>query len=326
MNMATENKIELKCLIHGDYIKFISDENKQCPHCEQEKEQKKQVKEVADKKLDAMSVIIEVKIPCDEHGVTTLQIPKFLMGKANRCPVCVEEKRQRKILKKANGLIEAEIIKTGIPVNNIGLSFQALDATRSPKQQKIVARLIQYIKDMVAAGESDGAKNVLLTGNMGTGKTAYASVLLQGIIRRGVDTNVNDANDLKLKGGLTALFISEPSLQNEITATWGSNATEKTKDLIHRYATKSILCIDDVGSVTTTHTHLLDAYAAIIDERYKRNLPTIMTSNLAHEDLRLAIGARSADRFMEKNRIIIANFDWKGYRGGDMGTDEVEFF
>lgn len=326
MNMATENKIELKCLIHGDYIKFISDENKQCPHCEQEKEQKKQVKEVADKKLGAMSVIIEVKIPCDEHGVTTLQIPKFLMGKANRCPVCVEEKRQRKILKKANGLIEAEIIKTGIPVNNIGLSFQALDATRSPKQQKIVARLIQYIKDMVAAGESDGAKNVLLTGNMGTGKTAYASVLLQGIIRRGVDTNVNDANDLKLKGGLTALFISEPSLQNEITATWGSNATEKTKDLIHRYATKSILCIDDVGSVTTTHTHLLDAYAAIIDERYKRNLPTIMTSNLTHEDLRLAIGARSADRFMEKNRIIIANFDWKGYRGGDMGTDEVEFF
>jgi hypothetical protein len=32
----------------------------------------------------------------------------------------------------------------------------------------------------------------------------------------------------------------------------------------------------------------------------KRRLPTIITSNLMHDDLKLAIGARSADRFLKR--------------------------
>lgn len=321
-----ETRIQLNCLIHGDYEKFTTDQDKSCPHCLKRAVESKQTQAVEKTKIDQSLLIAEVKIDCDKHGIQTLSVPRFLLANAKRCPQCVEAKRLKKLQPKIEKLIESEIKRSGIPVNNMGLSFQALDASRSPRQQKIVTRLIQYIKDMVEAGESDGAKNILLTGNMGTGKTAYASVVLQGIIRRSAKANISDENDIALKGGLSVLFISEPSLIHAITATWGNQATEKTKDLIDRLSTKSILCIDDVGAATNTHPHLLDAYAAIIDERYKRKLPTIMTSNLSHEDIRLAIGARSADRLMEKNRIIIANFDWQGYRGGEMGTDEIEFF
>ena len=321
-----DTRLQLSCLLHGSYEKFATDKEKSCPHCLQKLAESKEAEEVSKTKINAAVLLTDVVIHCDTHGKVVLQVPKFLVDKAKECPKCVEAKRLKKLKPKIDAMIDHEIKKSGIPVNNIGLSFGGLDATRSPKQQAIVTRLITYVKDLVAAGKSEGTKNILLSGNMGTGKTAYASILLQAITRRAVESNIADENDLAMKGGLSALFISEPSLIHAITATWGSGATEKTQDLINRLSSKSILCIDDVGATTTTHAHLLDAYAAIIDERYKRNLPTIMTSNLNHEDIRLAIGARSADRFMEKNRIIIANFDWKGYRGGEIGTDEVEFF
>ncbi len=326
MGAPMNNKLELKCVLHGPYQKFITDSDKQCPSCEQENAQRKQVQEVSKKKVTTTIQTAEVVISCEVHQKrTTLVVPKFLENAVHECPDCLKDQRKAEIKASSYQLIDREIAETGIPVNDIGMTFEQLDATRNPAQQAIVGRLIQYIKDITKAGISEGAKNILLCGNMGTGKTAYASVLLQGIIKRGIET-VQDANDVKLKGRLSALFISEPALLNAITATWGSNATEKTQDLMNRLSGKSILCIDDVGSVATTHAHLLDAYAAILDERYKRRLPTIMTSNLKHTDLGLAIGARSADRFLEKHRIIIANFTWQGYRRGEMGTDEIEFF
>lgn len=324
--MQMENRVQLNCLIHGDYQKFTTDENKACPHCDQEKSQKQQDQAIAKTQAKPSFDTLVVQIPCTEHGTQELKIPKFLQQVAHKCPLCVEENRLKELQPEIKKLIQKTLKKSGIPENNIGQNFSSLDATRSPKQQAITARLVQYIKDLVAAGNSEGAKNILLCGNMGTGKTAYASALLEGVIHRSLVSKAADENDLALKGGLSVLFISEPNLIHAITATWGQNATEKTQDLINRLSSKAILCIDDVGATTTTHTHLLDAYAAIIDERYKRKLPTIMTSNLSHTDIRLAIGARSADRFMEKNRIIVANFDWQGYRNARPGTNEIEMF
>lgn len=322
----TESRLDLSCLIHGNYQKFSTDTVLSCPYCMQEKEQTNDVDEVIKKRVSAKVLLVDVTIPCTEHGETKLKVPVFMRNQAKKCPTCVEEKRLKKLMPKIEALMNREIQKSGIPLNSVGLKFTQLDATRSDKQQPIVARLIKYIRELVEAGSSEGAKNILLTGNMGTGKTAYASALLQGVIVRSLASGVADENDLALKGGLSVMFISEPSLVHAITATWGHGATEKTQDLINRLSTKSILCIDDVGATVTTQTYLLDAYAAIIDERYKRKLPTIITSNLSHTDIRLSIGARSADRFMEKNKIIIANFDWQGYRVGQLGTDEVEMF
>lgn len=321
-----QDRLELNCLIHGEYQKLPTEKALNCPHCEQEQVQKECVAEATKTKVSTTVSLVDVTVNCDEHGETLLKVPAFMRDRVKKCPTCVEVKRLRKLAPKIEALIEREIRHSGIPTNCIGLKFAQMDATRSPKQQPIVMRLIKYIRDLESTGSSEGAKNILLTGNMGTGKTAYASALLQGVITRSLASRVSDENDLALKGSLSVLFISEPSLIQAITATWGHGATEKTKDLIDRLATKSILCIDDVGATVTTQTHLLDAYAAIIDERYKRKLPTIITSNLSHEDIRLSIGARSADRLMEKNRIIIANFDWNGYRGGQLGTNEVEMF
>lgn len=320
-----ENRLQLKCLIHGEYQKLITDQDKKCPHCITRSAKQAEKEVVESQTIKSRLSVIGVVVKCDEHGVSSFEVPVFMKDKVGHCPHCVSDKRSQELRPKIKQAVNGLLKESGIPVNYLDQRFSGLDASKSEKQQRIVARLAQYVLDLKAKGNSEGAKNILLTGNMGTGKTLYASILLKEILTRSVVSGVADEKDIKFKGGMSALFISEPDLLNSITATW-KNDGESTKSLLNRLSSKSILCIDDVGAVTTTNSHLLDFYASLIDERYKRRLPTIMTSNLESGDVRLAIGARSADRFMEKNRIIIANFDWNGYRGGLVENGEIEIF
>ena len=268
--------------------------------------------------------VTQVKIDCAVHGQQVLTVPAALIGAARHCPKCVQETREAKIKKSAEKFIQNYISESGLPQNSIGKRFTDLDCNKSPKQARIVERLIQYIKEMVEAGTADGAKNIMLTGNMGTGKTLYASIVLQNIARRSLDLNL-ESEDIQRKNRLNFAFMSEQILMQSITASWSDKAVEKQHKLIDRLCRVPILCLDDVGTVTTTQTHLLDAYAIIFDERYKRNLPTIITSNMTHDGLRLAVGSRAADRFLENGRVIVANFDWQGYRTSD-DADGIEFF
>ncbi|MCU4320630.1 AAA family ATPase [Acinetobacter bereziniae] len=324
-DLSVCNKLILNCVLHGDYQKFINDANKECPHCAVENAKKIKTEEINLKKIGFRLGVKSITVQCERHGESRFNVPEFMIGIVNECPHCANDKRKEVIQPKIKQVIDMQFRESGIPENCINHRFSTIDASRSPKQQTITERLIMYIKNLAEKGTSYGEKNILLSGNMGTGKTLYASILLKEVLRRSLDKNISDEKDIRLKSSLSVQFVSEPMLLNEITATWKSN-TENSKALMERLASKSILCIDDVGAITSTHAHLLDFYASLLDERYKRRLPTIITSNLHYEDLRLAIGTRSVDRFMEKNRIIVANFDWQGYRSGEVGTDELEIF
>lgn len=314
-----------KCPIHGEYIKFVTDPSKACPHCEVENVKRNEAKAIQKQSIQTHSVVVEVQVKCETHGNRTIEVPQCMATMARYCPDCVSEKRDLELKPLIRQTVEKELQKTGIPENFIGQKYSQLDyESNRHKQTVITDRLIKYVKDLISAGHSEGAKNILLSGNMGTGKTLYASILLQEILNRSLADGVQDERDIRLKGRLSVQFVSELNLLNQLTAIWKSN-TDTQKDMIKRLAEKSILVIDDVGTTTSTNTHLLDLYANLIDERYKRRLPTIITSNLAHDDLKLAIGARSADRFFEKNRVIIANFDWASYRAGT-NPEEIEMF
>gem|GEM_PF-2294219 len=324
MGVSLMKTLELKCELHGEYQKYITDADKACPHCRSEMAQKQQDQYIENTK-PLNGLFLDLTIACDVHGPQIVQVPKFLADKLSHCPKCVQAKREQKLQKKIEKRASEIIEQAGIPLNSIGHTFSQADRSKSIKQTAIIERLITYIQDITARGDSTGAKNIMLSGNMGTGKTYFASILLQNIIVRACEKALSDESNIRFKGGLAIQFISEQALQSAITATW-SDKSETTKQLYERLSSKAILCIDDVGTVSSTQTHLLDAYAAILDERYKRNLPTIITSNMTHEGLKLAIGARAADRFLEKNRVIVANFDWHGYRTAQEGTNEIEFF
>lgn len=324
MGADMQTKKTMHCVLHGDYIKFVTDPSMACPHCESENLKKSEEKAIEKQTIQSQSELVEVVMMCDTHGEKRIEVPRFMAKMARHCPDCVGVKRDIELKPLIQQTVNEELKKTGIPENYIGQTFAGLDDMRSPKQRLIVGRLIQYVKDLISTGHSEGAKNILLSGNLGTGKTLYASILLQAVLNRALADGVQDERDIRLKGRLSVKFVSEPNLLNQLTAIWKSN-TDTQKAMIARLAEKSILVIDDVGTISSTNTHLLDLYANLLDERYKRRLPTIITSNLMHDDLKLAIGARSADRFFEKNRVIIANFDWGSYRAGT-SPEEIEMF
>lgn len=323
-NALTLNHYE--CDIHGEYAKFKNEQEQGCPHCLSEAAKKAELETVQKLNFGMSQLIRKVPINCQLHKDVVLEVPALMASNDLECPYCIKDKRESKLGPALKALCKREIERAGIPKNHISQKFSKIDLMKSPKQQAIAQRLIQYVRDSVKQGDFIGAKNILFSGNMGTGKTLFASILMQEVIRRSMAANVHDELDIALKGTLAVQFVSEATLKDEITATWTKGSPDSVKKMISRYSTKGLLCIDDVGLVSSGHTHLLDFYANLIDERYKQCLPTIITSNLTKDDLIHAIGARSVDRFFEKNRIIVANFDWSGYRTAEAGTDEIEMF
>lgn len=303
---------ELLCETHGGYLKYKTEANQNCPYCEKHEVDLKSTPYF--QKINAFSnSFVWVEVGCVEHGFKTAQVPTSLAEKIqNTCEECAQADQSglNSAIKKR---IDEELTKANIPLNTRNLSFDTLDKKASPKQALICQTLIDDIKQLIKVGTAKQFRNLYLTGPMGTGKTAIASIFLKNIIVRSIDCKTKDPNDLIYENKLRCLFLSESQLIQDIKDTWKDGSQTSTKRIFNKLSTVPILCIDDVGSIESS-THLFEAYTAIIDERYKRNLPTIMTSNVPHTDLGKVIGSRSADRFLESNKALVINCDWRGYR------------
>lgn len=319
------NKIELNCKIHGEYQKFVTDQNRSCPYCQKQKalddEARKKVNTL-EKERVALFEICEVTVDCPDHGLRRFKVPKSIVKKV-ACPECAKLEN-KKNLKEAIGIaIDEQLFLSGIPRKFLKQKFQGLDYSKSEKQKKIVERLRFYLDGVIKNGTSSKAKNIIFSGNMGTGKTLFMSCLMANITRRSLADHVTPSGGIALKGSLIGFFITEALLKDSLTETWGGQAKESQKQLLQRLANKPFLCIDDVG-VTMLNSHLIDFYNQLIDERYKNNLPTFITTNLKHNEIHTAIGSRAADRLLEKDRCIVFNFDWRGYR--EANDNELEIF
>ena len=314
------NRLVLSCLQHGEYQKFITELDTRCPYCKQDEEIKKNKMPESNKK--AVLEIKNIVINCEIHGLKEYQVPAWLAQNVG-CDQCDALKDQKQIKDEITELLSNTCITSGVPEKFMPMLFEGLDHSKSHKQPLIVGRIIQYVRDVLADGEPTNHKNIIFSGNMGTGKTTYMALMMKSIIMRSLEDGVKVVGDIKTKGRLACLMITEADLKNAIIASWKKDSKESTQQLMQRLANKPMLFIDDVG-VSNTHESLLEFYNQLIDERYKNKLPTYITTNLSHEQIKLAIGARAAERFIEKNRCIVFNADWQSYR--TPSADEIEMF
>jgi DNA replication protein DnaC len=300
------------CLSHGEYRKFNNDQDTSCPYCIQAEAKANTLKN--NHPIQSLLSIKTVKVGCLTHGFKEIQIPSSISEKVeNTCDECRLLEKKPAIEASINLRIQDEYMNANLPKNSLNMSFENLDLSQSTKQSLIVSTLIEDIKNMLEKGEALNHRNIYLGGAMGTGKTAMASIFIQNIIKRSVTCTSHDANDIAYKNKLRCLFITEAQIIHDIKETWSNTSNNTVKAIIQRLSRVPILCIDDIGSLESS-THLFEAYSTILDERYKRQLPTIMTSNVAHDELYQLIGSRSADRFLESDRILVINCDWGSYR------------
>nr|WP_317360025.1 ATP-binding protein [uncultured Tyzzerella sp.] len=127
---------------------------------------------------------------------------------------------------------------------------------------------------------------ILFYGDVGRGKTFYASCI---------------ANEL-FKNGVSVCITSFPKIINKLM-----NFTEQSKLLVEKVKSQSLLVIDDFGVERETE-FVLEQMFQIIDDRLRSGLPTIITTNIELKELKepkTLAQRRIYDRILEMCSIQI---------------------
>lgn len=151
-------------------------------------------------------------------------------------------------------------------------------------------------------------RNLLLTGNVGTGKTHLACSIVRQVIGLNAIAVITTAAEI--------IRVFKRSMSRDSGYTEG--------DVIDELASFDLLVIDEVGAQAGT-AYELAVLHEVIDRRYQLVRPSVLISNLPatskHEadgkatpSLEQYIGARALDRLRE-NGALLAGFTWASARG-----------
>jgi len=120
-------------------------------------------------------------------------------------------------------------------------------------------------------------------GDVGTGKSHLAAAIC------------NDATAI----GRPAVFANVVDLLTRIRATYDRSNSGSESALIDAYVGIDVLAIDDLGKESLSDWSVRTLYA-VVNARYERNLPLVVTSNSSLEDLM----RRTVDARAEQNTYI----------------------
>lgn len=151
-------------------------------------------------------------------------------------------------------------------------------------------------------------RNLLLTGNLGTGKTHLACSIVRQVIELKAIAVITTAAEI--------IRVCKRSMGRDSGYTEG--------DVIDELASFDLLVIDEVGAQAGT-SYELGILHEVIDKRYQMVKPSILVSNLPptskpgpngqqEPSLEQYIGVRALDRLRE-NGALLAGFTWTSARG-----------
>lgn len=173
---------------------------------------------------------------------------------------CETEKRAREEQERKQAEIRLEIEhnrKAGI--KDVKILQYTFENDKYP-QSETSQRLRKYCKEYKQA--FDNNIGLLLWGNVGVGKSYYAGCI---------------ANYL-LDHGIKVLCTTFPKILNGLF-----NSDDKN-DYINNIVSYPFLIIDDLGTERGTE-YAVEQLFTLIDERYKSNKPTVITTNLNPRDM-----------------------------------------
>lgn len=141
-------------------------------------------------------------------------------------------------------------------------------------------------------------RNLLLLGNLGTGKTHLAAAIAKHLIT---------------ELAATALIVSAAEIIRVSKGVMTKGAAYTERDVIDELASVDLLIIDEVGAQAGT-AYELGVLHEVIDRRYQLIKPSMVISNMDAKGLGQYIGDRALDRLRE-NRALLAGFTWASARG-----------
>lgn len=218
------------------------------------------------------------ELHCDRHGSYTL------LGHATSdvCPKCEKEQvEQKERQERASALLREAGLKTARQLEARIENW----VVRNEIQAKVKSEVEQY----------DFRKNLLMLGNVGTGKTHLASAL----IRKACE-HLKSARYLKLY-----------EFMNEIKRSFAYNSQMTSADIIDKYSDYDFLVIDEFSALNSGQ-EIIEFVADLIDRRYGNYKPTCIISNLTMEEFLSKTDKSIVSRIMSCSSCL--NFIFQDYR------------
>lgn len=195
---------------------------------------------------------------------------------------------QHKVEKASEALIAA-----GITPRFAGATFESYLAEKEP-QHRALAKCRSYAEQFPANFRA--GRSLLLTGNVGCGKTHLASAIIRTVVADHCHALIIPAGDI--------VSIARASMAP------GSGYTDR--DVAVHLGGLDLLVIDEVGAQKGSE-YELGLLHSIIDRRYQAVLPTVVISNLSADGLKSYIGDRALDR-LRQNGGQQVGFTWESKR------------
>ena len=144
---------------------------------------------------------------------------------------------------------------------------------------------------------------LLFTGRYGTGKTHLAAAIANEALKKGTDL----------------IFQPVPDLLDQLRMTFG-NTGESYEDRFERIRSVPLLILDDLGAQSSTAWAEEKLYQ-IINHRYVKKLPTVVTSNVNLREMDGRIASRLRDPFV--TRITMQVPDYRDPLSGSAMEDDI---
>jgi len=178
----------------------------------------------------------------------------------------------------AEFLTNLRLAKARIPHRFAGKTFDNFVVGRNAKRRDI----LEAAKSFVHAFSGKTTDGLLVSGNVGCGKTHIAVAILQAIIRK----------------GHTGLYYNMPDLLSDIRATFSEDAPMTESDLLEEINEPDLLALDDLGA-ETAKDWVNDRLYLIVNRRYESSRPILVTTNLDMDELTRKLGERTVSRLCE---------------------------
>lgn len=186
-------------------------------------------------------------------------------------------------------LTEEVLEKAGILKRFQNVSFESIMQKGLPESREYQDnfKIVQdYVKNL--DNNIDKGIGLLFAGNYGTLKTTLAVAILR----------------YQLERGESGMIVPMCSLIDNLFT-----MRERNKDEWLRYETRlrttPLLILDDLGAENTDQKWVLAKVDSIITERYNRQKPIIITSNLTKDKLKDTYSGRIIDRLKSTSFFIV---------------------
>lgn len=227
-------------------------------------------------------------------GSTQVRPCKACQWQALRVDPLGSETHQHAVAHAAAERINTALIGSGITPRFSDSMFANYRADTSAMGQALA--ICQGYANDFGDHYRDG-RNLLLCGNVGTGKTHLASSIVQQVVRQ---------------LGAVAVITSAAEIIRVFKGSMDRNAGYSERDVIAELGELDLLVIDEVGAQAGT-AYELAVLHEVFDRRYQLVRPTVVVSNMDAKGLGLYIGERALDRLRE-NKALLAGFTWESER------------